>query len=61
VQGHCCRCKKGHFYEVHGVKAWTGPDRDLQALLADWSGIDQNKIEAEKRAMLESLREMNKR
>ena len=29
---------------------------DIPSLLAQWSGIDQDKIEAEKRAMLASLR-----
>lgn len=31
---------------------------DIPSLLAQWSGIDQDKIEAEKRAMLQRCREM---
>jgi hypothetical protein len=54
--GECCRCGRGHFYEVHGIRAWEADPRNIQSLLAAWAGIDLNKIEAEKRAMLASLR-----
>jgi hypothetical protein len=57
--GFCCRCGKGQFSEIHGVKAWTGPGKNLVELLAEWTDIDQGKIEAEKRKMLERVREMN--
>jgi hypothetical protein len=57
--GICCRCGKGRIYEIHGLKVWVGPGRNLQALLADWSGIDQRKLEAEKRAMLAALQAAN--
>jgi len=33
--------------------------KNLVSLLAEWAGIDQNKIEAEKRQMLASLRAAN--
>jgi hypothetical protein len=56
-QGHCCRCGKGLLQER---KAWVSPGRNLLELLADWAGIDQDKIETEKREMLERAREMNK-
>lgn len=39
-------------YERTGVVA-----KSLITLLAEWSGIDQNKIEAEKRQMLATIRE----
>jgi hypothetical protein len=55
-QGHCCRCQRGRVYEVHGIKAWEPDPRSVNRLLADWTGIGLGKIEAEKRAMLESLR-----
>jgi hypothetical protein len=55
-QGHCCRCGKGQFYEVTGIKSWTHERRSINELLAAWAGIDLEKIEAEKRQMLASLR-----
>jgi hypothetical protein len=58
-QGHCCRCGKGRFYELHGLKHWVSPGRSLIQLLADWQDIDLAKIEAEKRQMLASLRAAN--
>lgn len=57
--GYCCRCKRGHFHTIHGVKAWTSPGKDLLALLAEWSGIDQGKLEDEKRQILEKARAAN--
>jgi hypothetical protein len=61
-QGHCCRCGKGRHYEVTGIHSWVEDGRSIQALLAGFFGIDQNKIEAEKRQMLASLpREANAR
>lgn len=32
----------------------------ITTLLAEWTGIDQNKLEAEKRQMLEAIREGSK-
>lgn len=58
-QGHCCRCSRGRFYEVTGIKSWTSEPRSIMQLLADWAGIDLKKIEAEKRQMLASLRDMH--
>jgi hypothetical protein len=45
------RYTEGHVFprEVHG----------LRDLLAEWAGIDQNKLEAEKRQMLAVCAEMN--
>jgi hypothetical protein len=45
------RYTEGHVFprEVHG----------LRELLAEWAGIDQNKLEAEKRQMLDAQRAMN--
>lgn len=57
VQGECCYCDLGRFREVHGLRAWTSPGKNLQALLADWADIDQSKIEAEKRQMLAVIRQ----
>lgn len=57
--GACCRCGKGSSYEIHGLRAWVSPSRDLLQLLADWAGIDLAKIEAEKRQMLEQIRAAN--
>jgi hypothetical protein len=54
--GHCCRCGNGQFTEIHGVRAWTDPGRNLTQLLADWQGIDLRKINDEKRRMLAALR-----
>lgn len=56
-QGTCCRCDRGRFYEVTGVKSWVEDTRTLPVLLADFFGIDQNEIEAEKRAMLKACQE----
>lgn len=58
-QGICCRCGRGRSYEVTGIKAFVHEQRGIQQLLADWAGIDLRKIEAEKRAMLSSLRAVN--
>lgn len=58
AEGDCCRCGKGQFYEVTGIHGWTPERRSIAGLLADWSEIDQSKIEAEKRAMLAGLREV---
>lgn len=55
-QGHCCRCSKGRFYEVTGLKTWTHEQRSINELLAGWAGIDLVKIETEKRQMLANLR-----
>jgi hypothetical protein len=53
----CCRCGKPFgFTEVTGIKGWVSERRGATQLLADWAGIDLNKIEAEKRQMLESIR-----
>lgn len=54
--GDCHRCGRGRFREIHEVKAWTEPGKNLLALLAEWQDVDQNKLEAEKRQMLASLR-----
>lgn len=51
-QGVCCRCGKGRDYEVTGLKAFVHERRSITQLLADWAGIDLDKIEAEKRQML---------
>ena len=42
-----------------GMHGWGSPGKDLRSLLAEWPGIDQSKIETEKRQMLASLRAMN--
>lgn len=55
-QGHCCRCGKGRFYEVTGLKSWVHERRSINELLAGWAGIDLEKIEDEKRQMLARLR-----
>lgn len=57
--GDCCRCGQGQVYEVTGIKDFVPERRSLAQLLADWAGIDQGKIEAEKRQMLAGLRTMN--
>lgn len=38
---------------------WRYPDGDVQDWLADWVGIDRQKLEDEKIAMLNSYRELN--
>lgn len=58
-RGICCHCGKGRHYEVTGLSAWTPESRGVLQLLADWAGIDLNKIEAEKRQMLAAIRAMN--
>lgn len=55
-QGVCCRCHRGRFYEVTGIRSWVHERRSTTQLLADWAGIDLGKIEAEKRQMLDSIR-----
>lgn len=41
------------------VEDWVPDGRSIQTLLAEFFEIDQDKIEAEKRAMLDGLREAN--
>lgn len=51
-----------HLCEVHKgltTDRWFPTHRSIQSILAEWFGIDQNKIEAEKRQMLDELRTMN--
>lgn len=55
-QGRCCRCGRGHVYEITGIKSWVSEPRTTLRLLADWAGIDENKLEAEKRQILAALR-----
>lgn len=55
-QGTCCWCGQGTYYEVTGIRSWVHEQRGMQQLLADWAGIDQGKLEAEKRAMLTAIR-----
>lgn len=55
AEGTCCRCDRGHVYEIHGVRAWVGAPRSLNDLLADWAGIDQDEVERERRQMLAAL------
>ena len=55
VQGECCYCHRGRFYEIHGLKHWVNPGRSLIELLAGWQGIDLKKIEVEKRQILAGL------
>ena len=53
--GECCRCGRGHFYEVTGIKSFVHDSRSVEQLLADWAGIDLDKIEAEKRQILAAI------
>lgn len=55
-RGVCCHCEKGRTYEItlsSGV--WAADRRSIEQLLADWLGIDRDKIEAEKRQILAGL------
>lgn len=45
-------------HEENSKYAWP-IHRPITDLLAEWAGIDQNKIEAEKRQMLEAIRQSN--
>lgn len=45
-------------YQEDSKYAWP-IHRPITDLLAEWAGIDQNKIEAEKRQMLEQIRAAN--
>jgi hypothetical protein len=56
-QGICCWCGKGREYTIT-TRGWVSERRSTPQLLADWAGIDLDKIEAEKRQMLESIRAM---
>jgi hypothetical protein len=58
-QGVCCYCRMGQTYEISGIRSWLHEQRGIQQLLADWAGIDQSKLEAEKRQMLDAVRAMN--
>lgn len=57
-QGICCWCGKGAEYTIT-TRGWVHEQRGIQQLLADWAGIDLNKIEAEKRQMLTEIRAAN--
>lgn len=57
--GHCCRCGKGRDYTIT-TRGWTHEARGFEQLLADFAGIDLKKVDAERRQMLDSLREANK-
>lgn len=52
----CCQCGQPNRREVTGIEAWV-PAGSLTDLLAKWQDIDMAKIDAEKRAMIERLRE----
>lgn len=57
----CDRCDDGGMYQVTRHYArWTPLDGSVQDWLADWAGLDLDKIEAEKRAMLDMIREANR-
>jgi len=54
---------KGAFL-AHYVDGMNFPrqfDASIRDLLAEWAGIDQNKLEAEKRQMLNAMRAANER
>jgi hypothetical protein len=59
TQGICCLCGRGRFYEVTGIRSWVEDGRSIPGLLAAFFGIDQGKIEAEKREMLRRSRELS--
>jgi hypothetical protein len=53
----CPKCEGAHVREVtRHYESWMSVDRSIQTLLAEYHGIDQRKLEQEKRAMLASLR-----
>lgn len=54
----CPRCDGTGFEDVE-VQAYHSDSRSITTLLAEFFEIDQNKIEAEKRAMLDEIRAAN--
>ncbi len=55
--GTCCLCGRDTEHEVTGLQAWVHEPRSTEQLLADWAGIDLNKVEAERRRILAGLQE----
>jgi len=53
-QGTCCWCGMGREYTLT-TRGWVHEQRGTEQLLADWAGIDPQKVEAERRRMLASL------
>jgi hypothetical protein len=53
-QGTCCWCGMGREYTLT-TRGWVHEQRGTEHLLADWAGIDPQKVEAERRRMLASL------
>jgi hypothetical protein len=58
-KGECGRCG-GTGWAPEDREAWHADGRSIQALLADYFGIDQARLEREKRTMLDELRHANR-
>jgi hypothetical protein len=52
----CDRCGGEGFYEITGIEMWVDDRRSINALLADFFGIDLTKLNAEKAQMLADIR-----
>ena len=51
----CAKCKGTHQH-IRKFEGWAPYGRTIRDILAEYHGIDQAKVEAEKRTMLEVLR-----
>lgn len=51
-----CRLCRGEHNRTKGVQDWVPYGKTTRAILAEYHGIDLDKLEAEKRAMLAGLR-----
>ena len=59
TEGTCCRCGKEREYVIP-VRGWVHEQRGTGQLLADWAGIDLQKVEAERRSILAGIPAANR-